>query len=120
MHLCLKTIHGNSGSCFSVREPFTQNLKFKSELSFARPGSVSIWRFPKIRGTILGVPIIRTIVYWGLYWGALVLGSYHIHPSVLVLQVSKGKALPKAGQIEASLGLELWELKSGEKPHQSF
>ena len=27
------------------------------------------WGFPKIRGTILGVPIIRTIVtivYWGL------------------------------------------------------
>ena len=23
---------------------------------------------PKIRGTILGVPIIRTVVYWGLYW----------------------------------------------------
>ena len=26
-----------------------------------------IWGFPTIRGTILGVPIIRTIVYWGLY-----------------------------------------------------
>ena len=25
------------------------------------------WGFPKIRGTILGVPIIRTIVFWGLY-----------------------------------------------------
>ena len=25
-----------------------------------------IWGFPKIRGTILGVPIIRTIVFWGL------------------------------------------------------
>ena len=29
----------------------------------------SIWDFPKIRGTILGVSIIRTIVFWGLYWG---------------------------------------------------
>ena len=28
-----------------------------------------IWEFPKLRGTILGVPIIRTIVFWGLYWG---------------------------------------------------
>ena len=28
-----------------------------------------IWGFPKIRGTILGVPIIRTIVFGGLYWG---------------------------------------------------
>ena len=26
--------------------------------------------FPKIRGTILGVPI-RIIVFWGLYWGPL-------------------------------------------------
>ena len=28
------------------------------------------WGFPKIRGTLLlGVPIIRTILFWGLYWG---------------------------------------------------
>ena len=26
----------------------------------------------------LGVPIIRTIVYWGLYWGTLILGNYHV------------------------------------------
>ena len=26
-------------------------------------------RFPKIGRTILGVPIIRILVYWGLYWG---------------------------------------------------
>ena len=30
------------------------------------------WGFPKIRSTILGVPIIRTIVFWGLYWGPLI------------------------------------------------
>ena len=39
----------------------------------------AIWGFPKIRGTILGVPIIRIIVFWGLYWGPLILGNYHIH-----------------------------------------
>ena len=38
----------------------------------------STWGFPKFRGTILGVPIIRTIVYWGLYWGTLILGNYHL------------------------------------------
>ena len=27
--------------------------------------------FPKLRGTLLGVPIIRIIVCWGLYWGPL-------------------------------------------------
>ena len=29
-------------------------------------------------GTILGVPRIRTIVFWGLYWGPLILGNYQI------------------------------------------
>ena len=37
-----------------------------------------IWGFPKIMGTFLGVPIIRIIVYWGLYWGPLILGNYHM------------------------------------------
>ena len=39
---------------------------------------MAIWGFPKIRGTFLGVPIIRTIVYWGLDWGTLILGNYHM------------------------------------------
>ena len=34
--------------------------------------------FPKIRATFLGVPIIRAIVYWGLYWGTLIWGNYHL------------------------------------------
>ena len=34
--------------------------------------------FPKIGGTILGVPRIRNIVYWGLSWGPLILGNYHM------------------------------------------
>ena len=38
----------------------------------------AIWVFPKINGTSLGVPIIRTIVYWGLYWATLIWGSYHM------------------------------------------
>ena len=37
-----------------------------------------MWGFPKIRGTILGVPTIRTIVFWGLYWGPTILGNYHV------------------------------------------
>ena len=31
----------------------------------------------KIRGTLLGVPIRRTIVFGGLYWGPPILGIYH-------------------------------------------
>ena len=32
----------------------------------------------KIRGTLLGDPIIRTKVFGGLYWGPSILGNYHI------------------------------------------
>ena len=34
--------------------------------------------FPEIRGTFLGAPIIRIIVFWGPYWGPLIFGNYHI------------------------------------------
>ena len=33
--------------------------------------------FPEITGTFLGGPTIRTMVFWGLYWGPLILGNYH-------------------------------------------
>ena len=42
--------------------------------------------FPKIRGAVFGVPIIRTIAFWGLYWGPPILGNYKIIP-VVALQV---------------------------------
>ena len=38
----------------------------------------SIWGFPNIRGTFLGVTMIRTRVFGGLSWGAPILGNYHI------------------------------------------
>ena len=34
--------------------------------------------FPKIRDTFLGIPIIRTVVFWGLYWGSPIYGNYHV------------------------------------------
>ena len=39
---------------------------------------VNKWGFPKIRGTFLGVPIIRIIIFWGLHWGPPVLGNYQV------------------------------------------
>ena len=33
------------------------------------------WGFPKTRATSLGVPIIRIIVFGGLYWGPPILGK---------------------------------------------
>ena len=44
-----------------------------------------VWRFLKIRGTLLGVPILRIIVFWGLYWGPLILGNYHLGLGFAVL-----------------------------------
>ena len=35
--------------------------------------------FLKVRGTLFGgVPIIRIIVFGGLCWGPLILGTYHL------------------------------------------
>ena len=45
------------------------------------------WELPKITGTILGVPVIRTIAFWGLYWGPLILGNCHIRESLLASDV---------------------------------
>ena len=28
-----------------------------------------------MRGTILGIPIVRTIIFWGLYWGSPYFGK---------------------------------------------
>ena len=40
---------------------------------------IDIWEYPKIRGTFLGVPIVRIVVFGGLYWGSPILGNYHIY-----------------------------------------
>ena len=37
-----------------------------------------MWGFPEIRGTFLGIPIIRIIVFGSLYWGSSILGNYHV------------------------------------------
>ena len=50
-------------------------------------GLGDIWGFPKIRGTFLGVPIIRILVFRGLYWGPPIWGNYHIY---IYIQASKG------------------------------
>ena len=47
-------------------------------LSSQTPTLISIWGFLEIMGSFLGVPIIRTIVFWGLYWGSPIFGNYHL------------------------------------------
>ena len=54
----------------------------KGYLEDADESNHTKWGFPKIRGTFLGVPVIRTIVFWGLYGGPLNLGNYQINPEM--------------------------------------
>ena len=51
------------------------------------PSKRGLYGFPKIRGTILGVSRIRTIVYWGLYWGPPLFWETTIWVSMLVCGV---------------------------------
>ena len=37
-----------------------------------------MWCFLKIRGTSLGVPIVRIIAFWAPYGGSPTLGNYHV------------------------------------------
>ena len=53
--------------------------------TFTRPSAQALdilgeakYEFPKSRGTMLGFPIIRIIVFCGLYWGTPILGNYQI------------------------------------------
>ena len=49
-----------------------------------------IWEFPKIRVPFLGVPIIRTIVFGGLYWAPPILGNYHIPSGIRIRSPGTG------------------------------
>ena len=46
----------------------------------------------QIKGTILGVPIIRIVIFWGLYWGPPIFGNYHI--SVKITDHFPGEVIP--------------------------
>ena len=37
------------------------------------------WGIPNIRGTLLGDPIIRIKIFWGLYRGPPILGNYQMN-----------------------------------------
>ena len=59
--------------------PHTLAATHIKEESHDISSSQATWGFPKIRGTLLGVPVIRTIVSGGLYWVNLILGNYHLY-----------------------------------------
>ena len=71
----------------------------------------SIWGFPKIRGTFLGVPIIRIIISWGLDWGPLILANYHI-PNVSRI-LKGGPCAPQFGKVRFRLPRRLGVFAGG-------
>ena len=38
-------------------------------------GLICALGFPKIKGTLLGAPVIRVLLAWVLYWGPAILGN---------------------------------------------
>ena len=42
------------------------------------PTDLGIWGCPNNWGALWGVPIIRIVIFWGLYGGPLFEGNYHI------------------------------------------
>ena len=51
---------------------------FSDSKGSSREARESFAGFPKFRVPFLGLPIIRTIVFWGVYWGPLIFGKYHL------------------------------------------
>ena len=68
---------------------------------------VATWGFHKIGGTLLGVPILRIIIFWGLYWGPPILGNYHMVESRYVEYI--------IWNIDLSPKVVLWEPPLGPK-----
>ena len=54
-------------------------------------------------GYHFGVQIIRTIMFWGLYWGPLILGNYHIE-----WQVNGCLSVADYRRDGARTGLDFW------------
>ena len=69
-------------SCFSVGSAalyIGKSVRFAMLINFLHVG------FSKIRGTILWIPIVVMIIFGGLYWGAPILGNFHVDPASLCL-----------------------------------
>ena len=54
----------------------------------------------------MGVPIVRIIVYWGLYWGPPILGNYHLEACLTAIRFG---AILCEVHVKALQGA-LWEL----------
>ena len=72
----LDPLGGLGGKCWCARVEVQRSLEAGSLLYKQLLGH--IWGFPKIRGSFLGVPIIRVIIFGDLNWSTPIWGNYHI------------------------------------------
>ena len=70
-----------------------------------------VWEFPKLRGTILGVPIRRTIVFGGPMLGSPYLGKllYGVYSKLGTWTWSQGAGMPQIPKDSASAQLDMPE-----------
>ena len=74
--------------------PDLELSRFSSGYQGSQNRVKTIWGLPKIRVPFVGVPIIRTIVYWGLHWGPPYFGKLPYLPIVIFeLQYSRRRIL---------------------------
>ena len=67
--------------------------------------------FPKL-GVPLGIPIIRTIVYWGLYWGTLIFWKLPYYAQVqCYLDETSSRAAAASGGGNPEVGVYLEDLQ---------
>ena len=66
-----------NGSYYSIAEVWCLR-SLRTSLNVGHSVLLQDLGISQIMDTFLGVPIVRTIVYWGLYWGPPVLGNYHL------------------------------------------
>ena len=64
---------------FRTGTQYVGNWASRVCLGSAAPETPKFEGFPKLGLQFLGVPIIRIIVFGGLYWGPPILGNYHLH-----------------------------------------
>ena len=97
METCL---HNAQHWAFMIQKPVLkarklwQTLVFGSVLGVFRMAGLSIWGFPKIRGTLLGVPIIRINSILGSILASPIKGNYHIE----LLDQYKPTAISNSGE----------------------
>ena len=62
-----------------------------------------MWWFHQKRGTSLGIPTTRIVVFSGLYWGPPYLGKLSLKSEAQLLIHQRAQGMPPASQLRAQV-----------------